>query len=104
MIFSVFAVFVETNLVGKFDGKEVVGKIIVRRLLKVSRFAICIENRDCEDLEKGKVYRLLPDEAADREGYLRIVDESAEDYLYPESYFVLLDLPQKAQKAFMLSA
>ena len=66
------------------------------------RFVICIEDRDCEDLEKGKVYRLLPDEAAGREGYLRIIDESAEDYLYPDSYFVLLDLPEKAQEALML--
>ncbi|MBW2708579.1 MAG: hypothetical protein JRD04_04740 [Deltaproteobacteria bacterium] len=68
------------------------------------RFGICIEDRDCEDLEKGKVYRLLPDEAADREGYLRIIDESAEDYLYPASYFVLPDLPEKAQEALVLRA
>jgi hypothetical protein len=68
------------------------------------RFVICIENRDCEDLEKGKVYQLLPDEAAGREGYLRIIDESAEDYLYPDSYFVLLDLPEKAREALMLRA
>lgn len=68
------------------------------------RFVICIEDRDCEDLEKGKVYRLLPDEVAGREGYLRIIDESTEDYLYPESYFVLLDLPEKAQEALMLRA
>ena len=68
------------------------------------RFVICIEDRDCEDLEKGKVYRLLPDEAAGREGYLRIIDESTEDYLYLDSYFVLLDLPEKAQEALMLQA
>lgn len=68
------------------------------------RFVICIEDRDCEDLEKGKVYRLLSDEAAGREGYLRIIDESTEDYLYPESYFVLLDLPEKAREALMLGA
>jgi hypothetical protein len=74
------------------------------RLLKVSRFAICIEDRDCEDLEKGKVYQILPDDAAIQEGYLRIVDESTEDYLYPESYFVLLDLPEKAREALLLRA
>ena len=68
------------------------------------RFVICIEDRDCEDLEKGKVYRILPDKAAGREGYLSIIDESTEDYLYPESYFVLLDLPEKAQEALMLRA
>jgi len=62
-------------------------------------FVLCIENRECEDLEKGKVYRLLPDAKAKREGYVRVVDESGEDYLYPESYFVAVDLPDKAREA-----
>ncbi|MGI8739768.1 MAG: hypothetical protein ACR2KU_09065 [Gammaproteobacteria bacterium] len=65
------------------------------------KFALCIENKDCHDLEKGKVYRVLPDDAAAQEGYLRIVDESAEDYLYPELYFFLLDLPRKAEEALL---
>ena len=67
-------------------------------------FALCIENRDCDDLEKGKVYQVLSDDSAAKEGYLRVVDESAEDYLYPESYFVLLDLPKKAQNALLMTA
>ena len=67
-------------------------------------FALCIENRDCDDLEKGKVYQVLPDDDAAQEGYLRVVDESTEDYLYPESYFVLLDLPKKAQDALLTLA
>jgi hypothetical protein len=62
-------------------------------------FALCIENKDCDDLEKGKVYQVLADDVAAQEGYLRVVDESTEDYLYPESYFVLLELPEKAQEA-----
>ncbi len=67
-------------------------------------FALCIENRDCDDLVKGKVYQVLPDDNAAQEGYLRVVDESREDYLYPESYFVLLDLPKKAQDALLMRA
>ena len=67
-------------------------------------FALCIENRDCDDLEKGKVYQVLSDDSAAKEGYLRVVDESAEDYLYPESYFVLLDLPKKAENALLMTA
>ncbi|RMH03925.1 MAG: hypothetical protein D6704_11970 [Nitrospirae bacterium] len=65
----------------------------------MTKFALCIETKDCDDLEKGKVYQILHDEAAEQEGYLRIVDESGEDYLYPESYFVPIELPQKAQEA-----
>ena len=56
-------------------------------------FAFCIESRDCDDLEQGKVYRIFPDAVAVQEGYLRVMDESIEDYLYPESYFVRIDLP-----------
>ena len=69
-----------------------------------SRFALCIDDTDCDDLEKGKVYQSLPDDDAAQEGYLRVLDESGEDYLYPESYFVLVDLPQKAQDALSAQA
>ena len=60
-------------------------------------FVLCIENKDCDDLEKRKVYQVLPDDKAADEGYLRIVDESGEDYLYPESYFISVELPRKVQ-------
>ncbi len=46
---------------------------------------------------RNKVYRVLPDVTEAQEGYLRIVDESTEDYLYPESYYIFLALPKKAQ-------
>jgi hypothetical protein len=66
-------------------------------------FALCIENKDCEDLEKRKIYRILPDDEAAKEGYLRIIDESGEDYLYPESYFILVQLPREAQEALRVA-
>ena len=62
-------------------------------------FALCIRNDDCEDLEPRKVYRVLPDDEAAQEGYIRVIDESGEDYLYPAAYFILVDLPQSAQEA-----
>lgn len=65
------------------------------------KFAFCIRNKECEDLELHKVYKVLPDERAAKDGYLRIVDESGEDYLYPESYFILVKLPRKAQEALV---
>jgi hypothetical protein len=63
------------------------------------KFALCIENIDCDDLEKRKLYQILPDEEATQEGYLRVVDESGEDYLYPESYFIFIQLPIRVQEA-----
>jgi len=68
-----------------------------------SRFALCLENRDCEDLEKRKIYEILTDEEAEKEGYFRVVDESGEDYLYPQSYFVLVQLPREVQEALQVS-
>jgi hypothetical protein len=66
-------------------------------------FALCVENKDCEDLEKRKIYKILPDEEAEKEGYLRVIDESGEDYLYPQSYFVLVQLPREAQEALRVA-
>jgi hypothetical protein len=63
------------------------------------QFVVCIRNDACDDLELRKVYPLLPDRKAAREGYVRLVDESGEDYLYPESYFVPLSLSVRAQNA-----
>jgi hypothetical protein len=66
-------------------------------------FALCIENKDCEDLEKRKIYQVLSDEEAEKEGYLRVIDESGEDYLYPHAYFIAVQLPREAQEALQLS-
>jgi len=65
-------------------------------------FALCVENKDCEDLEKRKIYQVLRDEEAEKEGYFRIIDESGEDYLYPQSYFILVQLPREAQEALRI--
>ena len=67
------------------------------------KFALCVENKDCEDLEKRKIYQILPDDESEKEGYLRVVDESGEDYLYPQSYFILVQLPREAQEALQVS-
>ena len=67
------------------------------------RFALCIANKDCEDLEKRKIYQVVPDQAASKEGYLRVVDESGDDYLYPDSYFILVKLPRKAEAALLMA-
>ena len=67
----------------------------MRREQAELKFALCVRNDDCDDLEIRKLYRVLPDQRAAKEDYLRIVDESGEDYLHPASYFVAVRLPQK---------
>ena len=69
-----------------------------------NKFALCIENKDSEDLEKRKIYKIIPDEKAKEEGYLRVVDESGEDYLYPESYFIMIQLPREAQNILLMAS
>jgi hypothetical protein len=64
------------------------------------RFAICLDNTDYPaSLEVRKIYRVISDEDAERDGDLRVVDESGEDYLYPAEYFLLLDLPSEKVQA-----
>ena len=64
-----------------------------------SRYALCVKNKGCDDLLLGKVYAILKDTGAKKESYLRVVDESGEDYLYPESYFFVVSLPADVRRA-----
>ena len=69
------------------------------------RFAICIANTDYPAaLEVRKIYQILPDADAAQHQYLRVIDESGEDYLYPAAYFVLIDLPQTIKEALLKAA
>lgn len=76
----------------------------MKRQKTESRFVLCIRKDDCDDLEPRKIYQVLPDESSAADGYIRVIDESGEDYLYPQDYFVPIDLPQAAQKALLSAA
>ena len=67
---------------------------------KQKQFVICVKNDDAEDLDLRKVYEVLPDRKASQDGYLRVIDESGEDYLYPQRFFVPIEVPREAVKAF----
>jgi len=73
--------------------------ILKRRRRPFARYALCITDAE-PDLQSRKVYRILPDRHASKDNYIRVIDESGEDYLYPNRYFVLLKLPQRAEIAF----
>jgi hypothetical protein len=69
------------------------------------RFAICINNGGyVDDLKMRTVYQVLPDESAARSNYIRVIDETGEDYLYPAEYFVFVEVPPEAAKTLMLTA
>lgn len=72
-------------------------------MMKEHRFALCVRKAEDEDLELRKVYRILP-AAPNENGFMRVIDESGEDYLYPANYFVTLELPKEAEQAFSFAA
>lgn len=68
-------------------------------------FLICVRNDDhAASLELRKLYELIPDAKASKLGLVRIIDESGEDYLYPEDYFVAVKLPQSVGRAVLRAA
>jgi hypothetical protein len=63
-------------------------------------FVVCVENEGYPaSLERRKIYLSLPDLAAEKDGLLRVIDESGEDYLYPKKLFSSIDLPPALEKA-----
>ncbi len=69
------------------------------------RFAVCIKNKGYEaSLEVGKLYRVIPDRSAEGHGYLRIVDESGEDYGYSADRFFAIDLPKPLERVLLKAA
>ena len=62
-------------------------------------FAICVKNDGYEGtLELRKLYEMIDDAAAEKRNHVRIVDESGEDYLYPRSWFVPVELPSSVEE------
>lgn len=65
-------------------------------------FVICIRNDDYPaSLEKRKLYIKLQDPEAEKLHYIRVIDESGEDYLYPEGYFASIELSDEIRSAIM---
>ena len=67
-------------------------------------FAICVDNEGYEaSLELRKIYIVAPSEANDPKGYIRIVDESGEDYLYSAKGFEIIELPPRIERKLVAS-
>jgi hypothetical protein len=65
-------------------------------------FVLCIDNTDYEaSLITRKVYEVIPDEQAEKDDLIRVIDESGEDYLYHISHFVFIHLPAEVEKALI---
>jgi hypothetical protein len=65
------------------------------------RFLLCVKNEGYPaSLKVRKVYQSVPDARASERGFVRVTDESGEDYLYPWDFFVAVELPKVAEAAF----
>ena len=62
-------------------------------------FVICVDPRGHDDLQARRVYRALPDRSAARSEFVRVIDDSGEDYLYPAACFLPVSLPRTVQRA-----
>lgn len=66
-------------------------------------FVVCIHNEGYgASLETRKIYRKLADPESSREGLIRVVDESGEDYLYPAEWFEPINLSPQLRSALKL--
>lgn len=66
---------------------------------------VCINNDGYPaSLEKRKIYLALRDLPAEKQGLVRIIDESGEDYLYPKTFFRSIALPEAVKRAVLAAA
>lgn len=62
-------------------------------------FVLCVNNKDYPaSLEILKVYRVIPDPTSEEMNFIRIIDESGEDYLFPKDYFTPIKIPFAARE------
>ena len=78
---------------------------MARSRAKKRQFVICVKNDGYEvSLEKRKIYEALDDPEAAGLQQIRVVDESGEDYLFPDSFFVSVELPERTERAVIQAA
>lgn len=76
-----------------------------RKSLLPVKFAICLtEDEQGGDLTRHKLYRVIPDAQVESHGYLRVIDDSGEDYLYSAAFFVIVALPAEVTEALLAAA
>jgi hypothetical protein len=66
---------------------------------QIVSYVLCIDDGGYpESLEVRKVYAALSGDRAAKNDYIRVIDETGEDYLYPAKYFVAIHIPPEAAK------
>ena len=64
------------------------------------QFVVCVKNKGyTASLELRKLYQVISDDTAEKLHQIRVIDESGEDYLYPQDFFVQVRFAEGAEKA-----
>ena len=84
--------------------KTTLFRLIMTQKLQ-AKFVICLNNQGYEaSLEVGKLYRLIDDEEAQKNGLIRVIDESGEDYAFSAQRFYAVELPQNVEEALLVKS
>ena len=66
------------------------------------RFVVCIDNAGYQaSLIPRKIYEIIPDNRAEQDDFVRVIDESGEDYLYHVSHFAFIELPKEVERVLV---
>jgi len=85
-----------------WEGTNTRSSVILTDMANRKQFVLCVRNNGYEaSLERRKIYQLLSDRDAAAHGQLRVIDESGEDYVYPEEFFVSITLPRPLRRAIL---
>ena len=77
-------------------------KVMEKKENQIPQFGLCLNNDGyAASLETGKLYRLIPDDEVSTQGYLRVIDESGEEYAYAADRFYLIHLPAAVEQALL---
>ncbi len=69
-----------------------------------NRFVVCIKNEGyVASLELRKIYEVLEDDLAADHNMIRVIDESGEDYMFPDNFFIPIDLPKPVEQALYMA-
>jgi hypothetical protein len=72
---------------------------------RMNEFVVCVRNEGYEaSLELRKIYRTIPGTSAERHHLIKVIDESGEDYVYPNDLFLPIELPKALEKTVLAVA
>ena len=84
-----------TASVGRTSRSSVSSQRRDKRACSGMMYVMCIRNKhNPASLQLGKVYRTMRDAEGEKHGYIRVIDEDAEGYLYPKRHFIEVALPK----------